>query len=94
MSAMGADMNYSSKACGLVNAGTAKAREEDMPTAIVPLRRGGQNVRRTRRVYVNARLELLTRALTNATLPRFADFFERTQLPFFRCDFRTFAVVF
>ena len=39
-------------------------------------------------LYVNARLELLTRALTNATLPRFADFFERTQLPFFRCDFR------
>ena len=36
MSAMGADMNYLSKACGLVNAGTAKAREEDMPTAIVP----------------------------------------------------------
>ena len=37
---------------------------------------------------MHARLELLTRALTNATLPGFARFFESTGLPFFRSDFR------
>jgi hypothetical protein len=38
--------------------------------------------------YVNARLELLWRALTNSTYRGFADFYERQRLPFFRYEYR------
>ena len=41
-----------------------------------------------RSLYVNARLELLTRALSNQSLGAFQRFFSQTQLPFFRSDFR------
>ncbi len=37
---------------------------------------------------MHARLELLTRALSNASLGAFHRFFSQTQLPFFRSDYR------
>ena len=37
---------------------------------------------------MHARLELLTRALSNASFDGFERFFRQTQLPFFRSDYR------